>query len=215
MLKKLFFSDNYSYELNDEGFLYKDEHEKVQFPYPNLRGLHQVSNACTAIAAIKNLKKYNIKNEHIIKGLTSVNLKGRLEVVDKGILKSLAPTNKIIFDIASNPNAASAISKYLKTLDKNKKIYCVVGMLNNKIHEKFFYELGQANISKILTIDFPSNQNFIKKEKLETIIEKIGLKAESKNSIEDAIKYISKVDPKSVILITGSIYLSSDVFKIN
>ena len=213
--KKFIFSDNYSYELNDEGFLYKGEHEKVQFPYPNLRGLHQVSNACTAIAAIKNLKKYNIKNEHIIKGLTSVNLKGRLEVVDKGILKSLAPTNKIIFDIASNPNAASAISKYLNTLDKNKKIYCVVGMLNNKIHDKFFYELGQANISKILTIDIPSNQNFIKKEKLKTIIEKIGLKAESKNSIEDAIKYISKVDPKSIILITGSIYLSSEVFKLN
>ena len=213
--KKVIFSDNYSYELNDEGFLYKGEHEKVQFPYPNLRGLHQVSNACTAIAAIKNLKKYNIKNEHIIKGLTSVNLKGRLEVVNKGILKSLAPTNKIIFDIASNPNAASAISKYLNTLDKNKKIYCVVGMLNNKIHDKFFYELAQANISKILTIDIPSNQNFIKKEKLKTIIEKIGLKAESKNSIEDAIKYISKVDPKSIILITGSIYLSSEVFKLN
>ena len=88
-------------------------------------------------------------------------------------------------------------------------------MLNNKIHEKFFYELGQANISKILSIDIKNNENCMKKEKLKTIVEKIGLKAESKNSIEDAIKYISKVDPKSVILITGSIYLSSDVFKIN
>ena len=40
----------------------------------------------------------------------------------QGFLKKLAPSNTIICDVAHNPNAASAIKKYLSTLDKNKKI---------------------------------------------------------------------------------------------
>ena len=215
--KQIIFSQNYSFEINKDGFLYKDNYGAIQLPKPKLLGEeHQIANFCCAIAAVRNLKKYKITNEHIIEGITSIKtIKGRLSILDKGRLKQLAPSNTIIYDIASNPGAAKVTSKYLNTLDKNKKIYCIAGMLNNKIHDGFFHELSQTNISEILTIDISNNENCIKKEKLKEIVEKIGIKTQTKNSIQDAIKYIANKDPESTILIIGSIYLIGEVLNLN
>ena len=214
--KQIIFSQNYSFEINKDGFLYKDNYGDIQLPKPKLLGEHQIANFCCAIAAVRDLKKYKITNEHIIEGITSIKtIKGRLSILDKGRLKQLAPSNTIIYDIASNPSAAKVTSKYLNTLDKNKKIYCIAGMLSNKIHDRFFYELSQTNISEILTIDIPNNENCIKKEKLKEIVEKIGIKTQTKNSTQDAIKYIVNKDPKSTILIIGSIYLIGEVLNLN
>ena len=121
--KKTIFSTNYNYEINKDGFLYKDDFGVLQLPKPNLLGEHQVSNAACALSAVRNLKKYNIKDEHIIKGIKSIkNTRGRLQVIVKGFLKKLAPSNTVICDIAHNRSAGLAISNYLNTLDKNNKI---------------------------------------------------------------------------------------------
>ena len=214
--KQIIFSQNYFYDINKDGFLYNDEFGTIQLPKPDLLGKHQIVNLACAIAAVRNLKKYKITNEHIIKGIASIkNIKGRLSVLSKGRLKQLAPTNTIICDIASNPSAAKVISKYLNTLDKNKKIYVISGMLQNKIHDLFFSELKQTDISEILAIDIPNNKNSIKKEDLKKIIEKIGIKSKTSNSIQDAIKYIASKDKNSVILILGSIYLYGEVLNLN
>ena len=55
----------------------------------------------------------------------------------------------------------------------------------------------------------------IKKENLKKIIDKIGIKSKSKNSIEDAIKYVVDKNDKSIILIVGSIYLIGEVLNLN
>ena len=70
----------------------------MQLPKPNLLGEHQVANTACAISAVRNLKKYNIKNEHIIEGIRSVKNMRRLQIIDKGLLKNLAPSNMIVCD---------------------------------------------------------------------------------------------------------------------
>ena len=213
--KQIIFSQNYSFEINTDYFSYSDEYGTIQLPKPKLLGEHQIINLSCAIAAVRNLKKYKITNEHIIEGITSIkNIKGRLSILDQGRLKQLAPSNTIIYDIASNPGAAKVIGNYLNTLDKNKKIYCIAGMLKNKIHDKFFYELKQTNITEILAIDIPNN-NCIQKKDLKAIIEKNGIKSKTSNSIEEAIKYIVNKDQTSTIIILGSIYLIGEILKSN
>ena len=212
--KKIIFSKNYDYEINQNGFLYKDEFGSLQLPKPNLLGEHQISNTACAVSAIRNLKGYEITNEHIAKGIKSIKKKrGRLEIIDKGLLKKLAPTNTILCDIAHNPSASLAVSKYLNTLDQDKKIYIICGMMNNKIHDKFLSNFKQ--VSEIVVIDIPNNKNCIKKEALKKIIEKIGVKTEASNSIQDAIKYIANKDRNSIILIVGSIFLIGEVLNLN
>jgi|TARA_B110000438_G_scaffold262951_1_gene274587 dihydrofolate synthase/folylpolyglutamate synthase len=214
LANKIIFSKDFDYKINNDGFLYKDRIGSLQLPKPNLLGEHQISNTACAIAAIRNLKKFKIKDEHIIEGISSIkNMRGRLQIIDKGFLKKLAPSNTIICDVAHNPNAASAIKKYLSTLDKNKKIYMICGMMKNKIHNKFIENF--KGVSEILTIDIPNNENCISKEELKKVVEKIGIKTNTSNSIQDAVKYITNKDKNSIIFIVGSIFLIGEVLSLN
>ena len=61
--------------------------------------------------------------------------------------------------------AASVIKKYLDTLDKEKKIFMVLGMMSNKEHRKFI-QIFKDKIHAIITLDIPNQINFAKKEKL-------------------------------------------------
>lgn len=125
----------------------------------------------------------------------------------------MAPSSTIICDIAHNPSAGLSASKYLKTLDKNKKVYLICGMMNNKIHDQFLSNFRQ--VSEIVAVDIPNNKNCIKKEDLKKIIEKIGIKSKTSNSIQEAIKYIFEKDKQSIIVILGSIYLIGEVLNLN
>jgi len=212
--KKTFFSKDFNYEINEDGFLYKDNFGVLQLPKPNLVGKHQISNTASAVSAVRNLKKYNIKDEHIIEGIKSIkNMRGRLQIIEKGSLKNLAPSNTVICDVAHNPSAGLAISNHLKTLGKNNKIYMICGMMNNKMHDKFLSNFKQ--VSEIVAVDIPNNGNCIKKEMLKIIIEKIGIKTKTSNSIQEAIKYLADKDKDAVILIIGSIFLIGEVLNLN
>jgi dihydrofolate synthase / folylpolyglutamate synthase len=212
--KKIVFSKNFNYEINSNGFLYNDAFGSLQLPKPYLLGDHQISNAASAISAVRNLKKFNIKDEHIINGITSVkNMRGRLQVIKNGPLKSLAPLNTIICDVAHNPNAGNAIKKYFATLNKNKKIYIICGMMKNKIHGEFVENF--KGVCEILAIDIPNNKNCISKEELAKIIEKVGIKTTTSNSIQSAVKYISRKDKNSIIFIVGSIFLIGEVLNLS
>ena len=70
--KKIIFSKDYNYEINSNGFLYEDKFGSLQLPKPNLLGDHQIINTACAISAVRSLKEYKIKNEHIIKGIKSI-----------------------------------------------------------------------------------------------------------------------------------------------
>ena len=126
------------------------------------------------------------------------NMRGRLQIIEKGSLKNLAPSNTVICDVAHNPSAGSAISNYLNTLGKNNKIYMICGMMNNKIHDKFLSNFKQ--VSEIVAVDIPNNENCIKKETLKIIIEKVGIKTKTSNSIQEAIKYIADKDKDAIII---------------
>ena len=193
---------------------HEDKFGSLQLPKPKLLGEHQISNTACAVSAVRNLKKYKINNEHIIQGIKSIrNPRGRLEIIDKGFMKKLAPTNTILCDIAHNPSAGLAVSKYLNNLIKNKKIYMICGMMKNKIHYDFLSNFKQVN--EIVTVDVPNNKGCIKKEDLKKIIEKIGIRTKTSSSIEDAIKYIADKDKNSIILIVGSIFLIGEVLNLN
>jgi len=212
--KKIFFSSDYSYKINEDGFLYQDKYGSFQLPKPNLLGDWQIANAACAISAIKNLQKYEIKNEHIIKGIKSVkNNKGRLELLDKGLLKKIAPNSTIYLDIGHNPDAGSQISKFLNTLNKNIPITMICGMMNNKLHHQFLSNFKKVN--EIVAVDIPNQKNCIKKEELKKIIEAIGIKAKTENSIENAVRYLSNKNSESVILVIGSIFLIGEVLNLN
>jgi len=213
--KKVIFGKDYSYVKEERGFIFQDTFGKIELPYPNLPGAHQISNVSCAIAAIRNLENYKVKNTCIKRGITKIKSIARLQMIGEGKLKKLASTNILIVDGTHNPLGASVTKRYLDTFNKDKKIYMILGMMNNKQHKEYLAYFKDPRIDTIVTVDIPNQKNCIKKEALKKIIESVGIKAKTSNSIKDAIQYISSKNKNSTILIIGSIFLIGEVLNFN
>ena len=213
--KKILFSKDFSYSIKKNGFVFQDVFGKIELPYPNLLGAHQVANASCGIAAVRNLEDYPVNIDHIKKGITKIKSSiARLQIIEKGKLKELAPTNTLIVDGTHNPLGAEVTRKYLDTLDKNKNIYMILGMMNNKLHKDFLSHF-KNKVFSITAIDIPNQQNAIKKEELNKVIKEVGIQSSMANSIEEAIIEINKKDNLAYIFCTGSLYSAGEILKLN
>jgi dihydrofolate synthase/folylpolyglutamate synthase len=213
--EKVLFNKDFFYSIKDGGFTFQDNLGTIKLPFPNLPGSYQISNVSTAIVAVRNLESYPIKDCHIKKGITKIKSIARLQTINKGKLKKLAQTNTLIVDGTSNPLGASVTKKYLDTLDKDKKIYIILGMLNNKQHKEYLEYFKDPKIQKIIAIDIPNQKNCIEKVELKKIIDEVGISSRTEDSIQNAISSLNKHDKKGIIFITGSQYLSGDVLNLN
>jgi dihydrofolate synthase/folylpolyglutamate synthase len=213
--KKFIFGQNFNYKKFSKGFIYKDNLGEINLPLPNLLGDFQITNICTAIAVSRNLKKYKIRESHISKAITKIRSEGRLQNLTHGkLLNYVCKDNKILIDGAHNKLAALQIKKYLRTLNKNKKIILMLGMMSNKDHKGFIQALKNV-IDSIVVLDIPNQINSIKKEKLLNIAISCGIPARKESSIKSAFKSISKKDNNAIIFCTGSLYFAGEILNLN
>ena len=207
--KKVMFNDNFSYSINENGFIYyEDEFGGVKLPQPNLMGQFQIDNSATAVAAARNLN-LNITDESIKSGITKIKSIARLQEIKSGKLKNLCKNNQLFVDGSHNPLGAKVLNDYLQTLNCKKHI--ILGMMANKDHQEYISYF--KNISSLTTIDIPNQPNSIKGEDLKNKLNNLP-NLNYKKSVEDALKNIS-ADSEDIILITGSLYLAGEVLNLN
>ena len=71
--KKITFSNDFNYSLNEYGFFYyEDKYGGIKLPLPNLEGEFQLSNISTAIATIRSIEEINISDQNIINGIKKI-----------------------------------------------------------------------------------------------------------------------------------------------
>jgi len=213
--EKIIFGENYSYKKNANGFIYKDKSRVMNLPMPNLLGDFQISNISTAIVTARNLPQFKITETHIKKAITKIRSEGRLQNITRGKLrKYVSENNQILIDGAHNVLAASEIRKYLETLNSGKKIIMLLGMMANKEHKEFI-QIFKNRVHSIITLDIPNQVNFINKEKLSKIARSCGIISKTENSIESALKNVSKQNNNAIIFCTGSLYFAGEILNLN
>ena len=67
----------------------------------------------------------------------------------------------------------------------------------------------------MVVLDIPNQVNAIKKENLVKIVQSVGLKAKTENSIEIALKNISRKNKNAIIFCTGSLYFAGEILNLN
>ena len=207
--KKITFNDNFSYSINENGFIYfEDEFGGAKLPKPNLVGQFQIDNSATAVAAVRNLG-LDINDENIKSGITKIKSIARLQEIKSGKLKDLCKNNQLFVDGSHNPLGAKVLNDYLQTLNCKKHI--ILGMMANKDHQEYISYF--KNISSLTTIDIPNQPNSIKGEDLKNKLNNLP-NLNYKKSVEEALKNIS-ADNEDIILITGSLYLAGEVLNLN
>ena len=154
-------------------------------------------------------KNLNIKDQHIINGVKKAYNSARLEEIKSGKLKNLVKDNTLIIDSSHNPGGSKSLNDYLQTLNCNKHV--IIGMMNNKDHEKFISYF--KDISSLTVIDIPNQVNAISGKKLKEKFKNFANLSFSEN-IEQALKDL-QLNQNDIVIITGSIYLTGEVLNLN
>jgi dihydrofolate synthase/folylpolyglutamate synthase len=206
---KLFFNEDYSYSIQENGFFYyEDKFGGLKLPLPNVLGQFQLENISTAIATIRTLN-LGIEDTKIENGIQKIHNLARLQEIKSGKLKELLKNNTLLVSGDHNPDGARVVNEYLQTLDCNKHI--ILGMMSNKDHNEYISYF--KNISTLTTIDIPNQPNSIGGKDLKNKLNSFK-NVQYKEDIFDAIKSIS-VKKNDVILITGSLYLAGEILNLN
>ena len=206
--KKYFFGDDFNVAKSENNFIhYQDELGEIMLPEPNLIGDHQIYNISTSIAASRRI--FDISDDNIKNSMKKMRLKGRLEEIKSGKLKSLIGENRLIIDGGHNINSAISISKWVK--QQNEKVHLICGMMNDKPHKEFI-NLFEDSVDSITLIDIPNQVGSISKEEFK---EKIGNKnIHTAGSIEESLLMNNK-DKNCIFLCAGSLYLVGEVLNLN
>jgi dihydrofolate synthase/folylpolyglutamate synthase len=207
--KKIYFNEDFKYSTKGNGFFnFKDKNGEINLLKPNVLGQFQLENISTAIATLR-LLNLDIKENDIKNGIKKINNIARLQEISSGKLKKIVKNNLFLLSGDHNVDGARVLNEYLQTLDCNKHV--IIGMMANKDHEKYISYF--KNISSLTTIDIPNQPNAINGMKLKEKF-KIFPDAKYQEGIVQAIKSIN-LKQGDLLLITGSLYLCSEVLKLN
>ena len=206
---KVFFNDDFSYSINENGFFYyEDKLGGLKLPKPNVLGQYQLENISTAIATLRTLD-IDIKDEHIQRGVTKISSLARLQEIKSGKLKELVKNNKLIVDGSHNEGGARALNEYLQTLNCNKHV--IIGMMANKEHKKYISYF--KDVSSVTTIDLKTQPNSISGKDLKGKFKNMP-NIQYQPDIKQAIKSIN-LKEGDLLLITGSLYGAAEVLNLN
>ncbi|MGE3147443.1 MAG: folylpolyglutamate synthase/dihydrofolate synthase family protein [Pseudorhodoplanes sp.] len=198
--------------------VYQDDDGLLDLPAPRLQGRHQFDNAGTAIAALRRvgLKLPPVAFE---RGILKAEWPARMQRLPQGDVTAATPAgSEIWLDGGHNPDGGRAIAAALGELEErvSRPLILVVGMLATKDFEGFLRNF--AGLTRLLfTIDIPNQQKSLPAETVAEAARKIGIPAQSRESLEAALAAIGRLglEPAPRILITGSLYLAGEVLAAN
>lgn len=173
-----------------------------------LNGKHQIYNTLVVIETIEQLNNvgFNISYQNIYNAIKNTKFIGRLQQLkDK-------PT--VIIDGSHNISGAKALKQFILENKENREIIMIVGMKEGKQADEYFEQLAPLVSNLIVTEIQDNNIKSIKASKLLNIIGKYNKSVEIELSHEEAYsKAIKLCDNNDIIIITGSLYLISEFYK--
>jgi dihydrofolate synthase/folylpolyglutamate synthase len=201
--------------------VYQDLGGLLDLPLPRLQGRHQIENAATAIAALRQSNW--VGDGAIEKGLRTVEWPARMQRLSHGPLLDIAPKGaEVWLDGGHNPHGAAAVARAMADLEERaeKPLYLVAGMLGNKDAVGFFSAFrGLARY--VVTVGIPGEEAALGSGALYDRVRAAGLEASPAEDLEDAmlqIAAIARMDAGEApprILICGSLYLAGKVLAEN
>ncbi len=190
----------FRYVLAGEGsFSYEGLHRKLWGLSLNLRGLHQMINATTALGAMEILDDlgYRVSNDAMTEGLKEVDWPGRLEVV--------CSSPRVLLDGAHNPDGALSLKESLEKDFQYHHLILLIGIMKDKDVHSILHSLSPLADRIILTR--PGTDRAASPALLRKVLGRNGKKAEVIEDFRKAIdKGLSLTGEEDILCITGSLY---------
>jgi len=181
-------------------FTYEGLHRKLWNLQLNLRGLHQIVNATTALGACEIVEQlgYPVSTRAMVEGLRSVEWPGRFELV--------ASSPRVILDGAHNPAGAIALRESLKEEFPYKRLILLIGILKDKDFRTILRTLSP--LADHIILSKPHLDRAAPVSLLEKALKENGKTVEAIEDLEEAIKRgLSLTGEEDLLCITGSLYM--------
>jgi dihydrofolate synthase/folylpolyglutamate synthase len=157
-----------------------------------LAGEHQIENARTAIAALREL---GIAPAAIRQGIARTAWPGRLERV--------AVNPEIILDGAHNPASARALAAYLDRFYEPRRVWLIYGAMRDKAVEEVAAILFPRAGHVIVTA--PAQARALRPESIRGLADRGDIRVAA--NIQEALALAAGASPSDAIFVTGSLFL--------
>jgi len=205
------YGEHWQVYAKSDKLIFKDAMGFLELPLPKLIGQHQIENAGTAIAAMREL---SIPDEACKESMKNVYWPARMQRLESGPLVKMANESEIWLDGGHNQAAGIAISKVLEQLPRGRTNILICGMLKTKDLKAFLNPL--FNSAKFLYgIRIQGEENSNSAETIVNQAREIGFSAFKTQKVSDAILQIIKAHPNSRIIICGSLFLAGKILQDN
>ena len=203
------------------GFRYESDLIGLDLPSPALAGAHQIDNAATAVACVERLRaaKFDIDDQAIRQGLTTVEWPARLQKLTRGPLPdSLPPGCELWLDGGHNEDCGLALARMASDWAKEPAplpLYLIFGMLTTKDASGFLRPLAR-HAQAARAVPFPEGHSAYTPEEACAKAAEVGLDCVPANDIGAALEDLlaTQLAPMR-ILICGSLYLAGAVLARN
>ena len=205
------YGEHWQVYAKSDKLIFKDAMGFLELPLPKLIGQHQIENAGTAIAAMREL---SIPDEACKESMKNVYWPARMQRLESGPLVKMAKESEIWLDGGHNQAAGIAISNALEQLPRGRTNILICGMLKTKDLKAFLNPL--FNSAKFLYgIRIQGEENSNSAETIVNQAREIGFSAFKTQKVSDAILQIIKAHPNSRIIICGSLFLAGKILQDN
>lgn len=187
--------------------VFQDETGLLDLPLPNLAGAHQIQNAGTALAALRQLGFNEAACEAAV---TRAEWPARMQRLRNGPLVDAAQTAELWLDGGHNPAAGHAIAALLDEMPK-RDTYFICGMLNTKDVTGYLRPL--AGQKTLYAVSIPGEQNTLPANVTAKAAQDVGLDAMEARDVMSALREIVATAPHARILICGSLYLAGNILR--
>ena len=199
-------------------FVYEDIHGLVDLPLPRLQGRHQMENAATAIAALRQFLP-GLAAQNLEAGLLNVDWPARLQRLKRGRLADmLLAGGELWLDGGHNVAGGKALAEAMADFEDQatRPLILVCGTLTTKDTAGFL-----ANFSglarEVVAVPIGGEHQARSAADVAQAARENGIPASAAGNFEEAIAGIaarSWPEPPR-ILIAGSLYLAGEVLKAN
>lgn len=203
--------------------VYQEGEALLDLPLPALRGGHQIVNAATAIAAIRQLAQVDerfaaVSDAAFAQGLTRVAWPARMmPLVGTPLSDHLRADDELWLDGGHNPDAGQAIARLLADLDDRdpKSVHLVCGMMAHKDAPGFLSPFAGIARSLVAVPVIGGFGTANAPEAIAAASTDVGIPGRTAETVEAALSSISRDEPAAKrVLICGSLYLAGAVLAV-
>ena len=199
-------------------FIFEDETGLLDLPLPRLVGAHQISNAATAIAALRRFDS-SITAQAIEEGLRNAHWPARMQHLTSGTLLAKLPKgSELWLDGGHNASGGAALAIAMRDLGRKqpRPLVMICGTLTTKDTSGFLAPF-KSLVEELIAVPIPGEHAGRPPQDVAEAAQSAGLKARCASSFEEALHLIASEraqDPPR-ILIGGSLYLAGQVLAAN